>query len=465
MRTTYKRAKALLLVVLFVISGMTAILFDFAVNGEKYAMKPVNQHLYKNGVLVKGGSILDCEGEALIATVDGKRVYSESPRVRMSMLHTLGDQYGFIATGVQSTFSSELIGYNLVTGIFNATKGKGNDLYLTMDDDICIAALKAMNGRKGCVGIYNYKTGEILCNFSSPTYDVYDKPQDIDSDEDGKYSGIYLNKLLFAQYVPGSVFKVLTAACAIDNIPDIFSRSFYCDGSWTAPDGQDIICNDSHGTLTFEQALNRSCNCAFAQIGIELGRDKLTQAAKKVGLLDGVTIDRNTTAKGKLDLSTASSSQLGWASFGQYTDIANPAAIMIMMGAIANGGTAIRPYYVDCVKSGEFTKVYSAKTEALGNYFSATTANSLKSMLRSTVTDYYGEGQFEGLELCAKSGTAEINNSVKPHSWFAGFCDREDFPYAFVVVVENGGSGYYTAGSVAAEVLQTAFDKRDSYSK
>jgi peptidoglycan glycosyltransferase len=77
-------------------------------------------------------------------------------------------------------------------------------------------------------------------------------------------------------------------------------------------------------------------------------------------------------------------------------------------------------------------------------------------MMRNDVTEVYGENNFKGLELCAKSGTAEVGEGKRPHSWFTGFLDREDCPLAFVVVVENGGTGSRVAGSVAGKVMKEA---------
>lgn len=459
MNTIYKRCKILFLLVAFVVAGMSVLAGTFIVKGNEYVIKSANRHLYSGGVLISGGRVLDRNGVTLSRIYDGERIYSDYSSYRRSTLHLVGDQYGFIANGVQTTWASELIGYNLITGVFNAGENGGNDLRLTVDADVNAAALSALDGRKGCVGVYNYKTGALLCDVSAPTYDVYDKPSnsDIEDDTTGRYTGLYLNKLFAGQYVPGSVFKTVTAVCAIENIPDVFSRTFRCEGEWTAADGKAIICNDEHGYVTFEEAFNQSCNVAFAQLAIELGANRLQKTADKLGLNAGFRTDRIMTAKGSVDLSGASVSDLGWAGFGQYTDIVNPAAIMTMMGAIANGGVAVKPYFVDSVSSPSGANVYSASTSELGTYMTPQTASLMDGILRSTVTDYYGESKFEGLRVCAKSGTAEVGGGLEPHAWFAGYSQREDFPYAFVVVVENGGSGYNTAGSVASEVLDALY--------
>ena len=456
MRTIYNRAKIILLLALVVVAGLVFIAATYCIHGNEYVMKSVNKHLYSGGALVCGGEICDRNGYTLVNTVDGERNYCDNIMKRKSMLHIIGDQYGYI-TGVQSLWSSELVGYNLFYGVNNSVASGGNTLTLTLDSDVCAAALNALNGQKGTVGVYNYKTGEIICDVSTPTYDVYNKPDDIDEDESGKYNGIYLNKLFYGQYTPGSVFKTVTACCAIENISDIWDREFTCTGEWTAPDGQQIICNDVHGTISFEQAFNCSCNIAFAQLSIELGGDKLTEVTNRLGLTGDITTDRITTAKGKFDVSNASSSDLGWAGFGQYTDIANPCAIMVMMGAIANNGKAVKPYFVESVASRGVAS-YSAKTEYLGTYMSESTAQSLQKILRSTITDYYGESKFWGLEICAKSGTAELDDDVESHSWFAGYSQRDDMPYAFVVIVENGGGGYANAGTIAGYVMNAVYD-------
>ena len=455
MRTIYKRARIIFLLILFVVAGLAAIMTTFVLHGNEYVMKSANRHLYSGGALVCGGSITDRNGYTLVSTVNGERYYTDDYMKRVSMLHIIGDDVGYI-TGVQSLYSSELVGYNLLFGVNNSINSGGNTVSLTLDSNVCAAALSALDGQKGTVGIYNYKTGEIICDVSTPSYDVRNKPSGINDDESGQYSGVYLNKLFYGQYVPGSVFKTVTACCAIDNISDIWDRSYTCTGSWTAPDGKEIICNDVHGTVSFEQAFNRSCNCVFAQLAIELGAKKLTATVNALGLTSSLSFDRISTAKGKFDVSDATSSDLGWAGFGQYTDIVNPCAIMVMMGAIANDGVAVKPYYVKEISDGNIAS-YTAKTQTAGTYMSVQTAKSLQKILRSTVTDYYGESKFWGLEIAAKSGTAELDGDTASHSWFAGYSEKEDFPYAFVVIVENGGSGYYNAGTIAGSVMQTAY--------
>lgn len=434
-------------------AGLVILLISFYKNAETYVMQPVNGHLYKGGVLIGGGNIIDRNGVILSKSGDGERTYNSASSIRKAMLHTVGDKHGFIATGVQKTFSSELVGYSVFWGVNTSKNGKGSSLKLTLDANVCAAAYDALAGRNGAVGVYNYKTGEMICMVSTPSFDVNNKPADIADDTSGKYDGIYLNKLLSGLYVPGSVFKVVTAASALENISDIRSRTFVCTGELKLHGGT-VICSEVHGTLTFDEALKYSCNSAFAQIAVELGANRLNSTANRLGMTSSLTIDRVNTAKGVFDVSKATESDLGWAGIGQYTTMTNPFAVMTMMGAVANGGTPVQPYFVDSVTNAAGLRTYHGSGENLTNYMSLTTANALQDILRDAVKTYYGESGFEGLAVCGKTGTAEVGGGKSPHAWFAGFSQKSDFPYAFVVVVENGGGGYRAAAPVAAKVLQ-----------
>jgi len=175
--------------------------------------------------------------------------------------------------------------------------------------------------------------------------------------------------------------------------------------------------------------------------------------ANKAGFNSSLRVDGIRTAAGKVDVAGAEGGDLAWAGIGQYSDTANPLNFMAYVGAIANDGVRITPKLV--LEKGLYSIVFGEQPEKK-RILSAETAGKLKAMMRNSVTEVYGENNFKGLELCAKSGTAEVGEGKKPHAWFAGFLDREDCPLAFVVVVENGGTGSRIAGSVAGKVMTEA---------
>ena len=437
---------------------MGYLTFQLIMNADDWVDQPYNAHIAGGGGLAQAGAIYDRNGEVLAQTVDGERVYNENPSVRKSLLHVVGDNSLNISTAAQSMYRSQLSGYNILWGLnMPQSLRSSNDLKLTVDAKTCAAAYDVLSSydKKGACVVYNYKTGEILCMVSSPTYDPERKPTDIDTDKTGKYDGIYLNRFLSGVYTPGSTFKTITAISAIDNIPDIFTQKFTCKGKMQTSGGV-IYCNEEHGhgTITFEQALNRSCNVAFAQIAIQLGAEKLTATAQQLGFNQAMKMDGINIAISKFDLTGADERGLGQAGVGQHTTLANPYHMLTIMGAIANGGTPVLPHVVQSIETPGGLALRKGKAETGEAYLSAGTASKMVELLRSNTVNFYGDSRFpRGMQICGKTGTAEVGGDKTPHAWFAGFSQNSETPYAFVVVVENGGSGYQQAIPVANKVL------------
>ena len=452
MKGIAKRSKLMFALVAIFLAGVIVLAATFGINAETWVFKRANKHIYSSGQIVAAGTIYDRHGKVLAQTVNGERKYNSNSTVRRATLHAVGDLEGFISTGAHSAFRGELTGYSFLNGVYDLKRnGAGNDITLTIDADLCATAYNALNGRKGAVGVYNYKTGEILCMVSTPTYDPYNKPTDIDSDTTGKYEAIYLNRFLSGVFTPGSTFKIVTSISALENIPDINSRTFTCTGQYKTSTGI-VKCNSVHGKLNFQQALSKSCNSTFACIAEELGNDALTKTAEQVGFNKRITIDGISVTKSYFTLKDAVSVDRGWAGIGQYQTLANPCQMLTMMGAIANGGSAPAP---KLLKS---DSTLSSLTSPTLKYLDENIANTIKDMLRKNVTTHYGEGKFPGLQLGGKTGTAQVTDG-EPHSWFVAFSEREDLPLAVVVVVEHGGEGISAAAPIANKVMQAAAKK------
>lgn len=458
MKMITKRGIFLWIMSLAFVVGLVFMTVSLVQNGDTWVMKRFNHHVYSNGELIGAGTIYDKDGDVLAETKDGDRVYSDSATTRKSTLHVVGDPKNFISTGVQSVYSARLTGYSLLFGVHNIQKyGKGNDLKLTIDRDICDEAYKALDGRKGTVGIVNYKTGDIVCSVSSPSYDVEDVPDSLLTSE--RYEGVYINRLLGAHYVPGSTFKLVTAICAIENIPDIYSREWVCNGEYQPESGVAIKCNANHGKhINFKDALAKSCNSAFAQIAIELGQEKLATTAKELGIGSAVTVSGtidsyagyfDATDKIKLGVDA-----LGWTGIGQGNTRIAPITMLRIVSAVANGGNAVSFNIVDSLANQAGKALDFTLPSNQISMMNSDVAAKLKEMMRYNVTDHYGESKYKGLNLCAKSGTAQIDSDESHNiAWFVGFMDDSEHPYAFVVAIENGNSGSQTAGPVAKRVL------------
>ncbi len=448
MRNTTKRTYIILFLIGAFFIGLGIMIYTFVTNGDSWVAHRANSHIYSGGELTVAGTIYDRDGKILVSTQNGKRVFNDDSYVRKATLHVVGDSGGYIATGVQNLYRSNLVGYNFVDGIYNTlTDAEGCDIKLTIDSDVSKAAYQALNGRKGTVTVYNYKTGETICMVSAPTYDPKYKPSN-DELNSSKYEGVYLNRALSGVFTPGSTFKIVTTIAAIENLPDLYSKKFKCNGKYETGAGE-VICNGVHGTVNLERGLNVSCNCVFAQLANEVGKDVMTQTMRDLGFTKKVTVSKATTVRSSFDVSKSTKLDLGWAGIGQYTTLINPCQMLMLMGAVANEGIAMTPYVVE--ESSEIMDVKNKQNTAVK--LSAETANKVKKLLRSNVKNYYSDNRFPNLEMCGKTGTAEVKGE-KSHAWFVGFSQKADLPYAIVVCIQNGGWGFNEAVPVANKTMQ-----------
>lgn len=459
MRNTVRRAYVVYALVVAFFAGLVFLSYSYATNGKKWVTNRVNSHLYVNRQLTTAGAVYDRNGKMLVSTKDGKRVYSDSSTTRKAVLHCVGDTEGYIATGVQSVYRPYLIGYDFVNGVYNVVKNKaGNDITLTIDEAVCRAAYEALGSNKGAVGVYNYKTGEVICMTSTPSYDPLYKPSASEL-ESSRYEGVYINRFLSGIFTPGSTFKTVTAICAYENLENAESKKFTCEGTYKVGSDQ-INCfgKNVHGKLTMQTAFNHSCNGYFAELAIKLGADKMNKTAQELGFNKsltacGVKLMTSIYSTGK----KAGKAELGWSGVGQAETLANPCHMLMIAGAIANGGEAVTPTLIKSTSNMTGFATLEAKPVSSQIKIDPSIASSLKALMRSNVRDCYSDSRFPGLEMCGKTGSAERAND-KPHGWFLGFSQRSDLPYAVVVVVENGGMASTVAIPIAARVM-AAVDK------
>lgn len=459
MKMITKRGIFLWVLCALFIGGIIFLSFSLATEGSTWVMKNYNRHVYSDGQLIAAGKIKDRNGAVLSESKDGERVYSDDKSTRLSTLHLVGDTRGFISTGVQTVFEKQLVGYNIVNGVYDIDKyGSGNDLTLTVDSEINKVAYDALGDKKGTIAVVNYKTGDIVCMVSKPSYDVNNVPYNIDSAEE--YEGVYINRFLTGLYTPGSTFKLVTSISALQNIGnDIYDQKWQCNKVYDV-DGveeDNIICNARHGKIDFETALAKSCNITFSQIAIEIGPEKLAKTVDGLGLTSPVTVSGEIkSAKGRFYLKAGDpDATTGWTGIGQGQTLVCPAAMLRLMCAIANEGKAVPFNVVNRFENQKGKTIRFAQDTAETQLINSDIASQMKNLMRNNVKTQYGDSKYKGLNLCAKSGTAQIDN-VDAHNtaWFVGFMDDEENPYAFVVVAEKGNSGSQTAGPMANKVLQ-----------
>lgn len=423
MKKVKRRATAALLIAALLVVGLAVYLVRLADDGGAWAS------YFSGGT--PGGTILDRNGVVLYSSDEDGYSFAEDWSTRVSCYHLLGDPNGNVRTGALRQFRDRLAGYSFVEG---ATSGK--TISLSVDSPLNVTAYSALAGRNGAVMLMDYTTGEVLCMVSSPG----DDPENPSSEP---ADGTYLNKCLSSSFTPGSVFKLVTLAAAIDNIPDLFERSLWCEGEMIV-DGALLTCTGNHGSQTIEQALANSCNCAFGTLALELGPELMAEYAEKLGMTASLQLDGMDVLPGSFTKGGAGSVGLAWSGVGQYEDLVCPYAMLRYVSAIANGGSVYEPTLLGHGSLDRETELLSAET-----------AQRIAEMMNYNVQNAYGSWVFPGLDVSAKTGTAEVGDGTS-HAWMTGFLNDPAHPYAFVVILEHAGGGLANAGPVANAVLQAA---------
>ncbi len=439
MKRISARAKYLVIIMVVFLFCSAVFAKDYITGANQWVTYPTNQNIYYEGELTVAGDIYSTDGVRLLSSTNQGLVYADDATVRLATLHNIGDKNDAITNSILTTKRDMLIGYSAINGLFEA-KSKKNTINLTINAQLSSLAYDALGYQDGAIAIMNYKTGDILTMVSKPSFDPNNPPSEEASDDDG----LFINRVLNGLYVPGSIMKLVTSYAALETIDDIESQTFDCQGGITIGD-QWIECNGVHGHQSFEQALANSCNVAFGLIANQLGNDTLSTYVQKSGLTSSTNIDGAKTSASRFNLSGASKADLAWAGIGQYTTLVNPMQFLEYVAAIANDGTLPTPHYI---KDDSFLSSLTQMTKTDSEILDKRTANRLAELMRNNTIQTYGDYNFPGLEISAKTGTAEVEGK-NPHAWFVGFSANEETPYAFVFIVEN--ADYTSAATEAAK--------------
>ncbi len=441
------RAWVTVLFVLVLLGGFTFFICEYAANAGEWVVFSGSPHLY-NGTNIDCGVVTDAEGYLLLDMRNG-REYSNEASIRRATVHWVGDRHGSVDAPALPYYSEQISGFDALNGLYNYGNKSGLT-QLSLSASVQMAALDALGSYKGTVAVYNYKTGELICAVTTPTYDPDNIP-DFESDPSGAFEGVYVNRFTQSVYTPGSIFKIVTLAAALETIPDIKDQTFECAGKLNLESGT-ITCETAHGMQDLKSAFCNSCNCAFGQIALQIGSETLDRYVKQFGITDSIVFDGITTAAGNYNAAGAVDANVAWSAVGQHEDLVNPAAFLRFVGAVANDGRGVEPYVVNKISVGS-TVTYRAKPETGQRIMSASTVSTVKEYMSYNVSEKYGAENFPGLKVCAKTGTAEVGDAKKPNAMFAGFVDDEAYPFAFVICVEDAGYGKTVCVPIASRVL------------
>lgn len=458
------RLLTLFVIAMLAVSGAYGV-YSVSAYGNRWVSSTRNARYRSAKSSVIPGDILDRNGVA-VATTDenGRRVYQSNILSRSSMVHLLGDDEGNVANGVESFQANYLLGFETslserVTALVDGRTRKGDTVTLTADSKLQTAIVQMFrNGAKtkgkcGAAVVLNYKTGELLAMVSLPVYD----PQNITDVVKSSPQHPFWNRATQSTLPPGSTFKILTAAAALEHLPDAQTRVFTCTGA-TEVMGHQIhdYGKEQHGETDLARAFRVSCNNVFAQTALLMGDDALRKTAENFGFNDNFLFRDLVVENSRYPTQNRNLFEIAWSGAGQSQVAATPLHMCMVAGAIANGGVMMEPRLLSMVQSpaGVVRMRYTPK--AYRTCCTPEIAAILQTYMKDVVKNGTGtRAKVDGLTIAGKTGSAEgsINGQYVTHAWFTGYIESGRYPYAVCVLVEEGNSG----GSVAAPIAQQIF--------
>ena len=424
---------------------------------------------------IQRGRILDATGTVLAET----RAVQTSQGPAAQRYYPFGPEFAHVvgyadprfgASGIEAAANVQLnggkpeswqdwgeLGRQLLT---QTKRPKGNDVTLTLDAALQRLAMERLGERAGAVVVLRPQDGALRVLASTPSFD----PNQVDADMFLRADprARLLNRATAGLYPPGSTFKVVIAADALDRG---FSGGIQCPADGWTTSGRYRKIRDheyyearragrtwrGHGRIGLDTGLAQSSNVFFAQLGVYLGHDAFRATTERFLFNSRITIGEGDSGRqfmrtGRIPrIASSDRYGLAQASIGQGKVLATPAQMALIAAAVANDGIAVRPRLIA-----------SEQPAAVGRFMQPGTAQRLRRILRRAVAEGTGRGiETPGLAIAGKTGTAE-NPFGAPHSWFIGFAPADRPRLAFAVLVEHGGFGSAAAAPIARDLLLLA---------
>lgn len=451
---------------------------------EEIASNPANSRRLLQEYSIKRGEIITED------TVTIARSVSTGGRLRYERRYPEGDLFGhttgfysilFGTSGIESAYNDELLGESSVISMQDIQDSlfgsgeQGDNVRVTINSEMQRIAREQLGDQGGSVVAMDPSNGRILAMWNNPSFD----PNPLASHNskvqrqgraalDPRSSRSPLINIATQRgYPPGSTFKVVTAAAALESGRFTPSSTFDDPAGYVPPQTTSVINNFSGGTcagggqISLEQALTISCNTTFAQLGQEIP-DELADVSERFGFNSPIPFDLRTEASTFVEADEDNLPRRSLSAIGQGDVVSTPLQMLLVAGTIANDGEVPRPRLAEEIIDPEGI-VERFSPETLGRAISTSTANTLGGMMRNVVESGTGTAaQIPGVVVAGKTGTAQTTEGANPHAWFICFAGPSgDNPQiAVAVIVENGGSlgSEATGGQVAAPIARALIE-------
>ncbi|MEU0189649.1 penicillin-binding protein 2 [Streptomyces afghaniensis] len=446
----------------------------------------IERYASPRGDIIVGGDPITGHATTTSGDFKYKRTYKDGPMwapVTGFVSQAFGaNQLESIEDGILSGNDDRLFFRNTLD-MLTGKKKEGGNVVTTLNAAAQKAAYNGLEkqGGKGAVVALEPSTGKILALASYPSYDpssiAGNSSKDAEAwkklDKKNNPDDPMLNRALRETYPPGSTFKVLTAAAALeDGLYTDADQNTKTPLPWTMPGTTTPLKNEGNipcKNATLRVALQYSCNTVFGKIGSDLGNEKMLAAAKKFGFTEEQFTPVRSSASVFSD--NMNPSQTALSSIGQFNTAATPLQMAMVASAVANNGTLMKPYMVDELQAPNVDTIEKTEPEEMSKPMSAENAQILQSMMETVVDKGTGtNAKIPGVKVGGKTGTAQhgVDNSENPYAWFISYAKGDDgsSPVAVAVVIEDDNavrddiSGGGLAAPIARNVMEAVIDSK-----
>ena len=366
----------------------------------------------------------------------------------------------------QLTGTSDAQWLSRITGTLSGHKPEGGSITTTINAKAQDAAWDGLKGKKGAVVALDYTTGAVLAMASSPSYDPNELASHHLNDTTRAWKNLVAdpsspltNRATREIYPPGSTFKLVTAAAALQNgyHPNSMVDS---PENWILPGTRTPLTNETNcggSRITLAHALDISCNTAFGKIGVSLGQDKIRDQAERFGFGKVVNSDVSSVAsRFPQDLTDA---QLAQSSIGQFDVAASPLQMAMVTAGIANGGKLMTPYLTAQVRASNLQVVSEHHPKQMSQPMTKESAEQLKAMMVSVVNNGTGKrARINGTTVGGKTGTAQTVKGKAPYAWFVGWSDNPHVAVAVFIQSSDTAINEVSGGRLAAPIARDVIE-------
>ncbi|MBR5535049.1 MAG: peptidoglycan glycosyltransferase [Clostridia bacterium] len=433
--------------------------FTIVDSGELIENK-FNKRIREREESILRGTIFDSKGEILAySAMDGNRQKRYYP-FKERYAHVIGyNSVTYDKSGLENTFNDILVKadpFEDISGFFSMNKEmpKGADLYLTIDNSLTAIAEKRMRGKNGAVVALRPKTGEVLCMYSNPSFDPNEEALSknfalLTKSENAPFLGRAAQGL----YPPGSTFKIITAAAAIE---EGVAENIIDEGS-VVIDGYPVENYNGKklGEIDITKGFAASSNVMFASYGVKIGEKRLRAVAERFGIGERLDFDIRTSKSLFNYENRMGQTDLAAVGIGQGKLLVTPLNMALVASAIANDGVIMKPYIVDKALYSGGRQAYVSKPDVWKTAVSEAVAAMIENMMVECVNTGTGTGaQINGVTVAGKTGTAENEESDKTHAWFVCYAPAEDPEIAICVMQEYAGVTGSNCAPIARELIK-----------